>query len=545
VTRLDHAPLKDSPTRATAAEVWPAAVAGVLAAAVALAVACLVDALSGPVPSLVAVVDQFIIRNTPGNLVRFGIDQVGTADKPLLTLGTVIVGLGLGAVVGIYARRRRVVGDAVFVAGGVLGVLAAASVGTVSLMGATVAAALTVVAGAVTLRLLLTAADQDEAAAGHAPAGAEPVQPALPVAMPGVPTRRRFLVGGAVAGAGAAVLWAGAKGLSRGGPPAGQRASIRLPAPAEPVAAGTPGAADGLAADGLSPLITPTKDFYRIDEALVVPNINVDTWRLKIDGMVDNPYELSFDDLLAQPLIERDITLACVSNDVGGGLVGNARWLGVRLADVLERAQVDPRATQLVGRSVDGFTVGFPTAVAIDGRDAMVAVAQNGAPLTREHGFPARLIVPGLYGYVSATKWLREIELTTWEAFDAYWIQRGWAEQAPIKVQSRIDVPRGSGQVTPGRRPVAGVAWAPRRGIERVEFRLDRGPWQEARLGPSLGDDSWRQWAADWDATPGDHTLEVRATTGDGEVQTDVKVAPFPDGATGHHRVAVRVAEPK
>jgi DMSO/TMAO reductase YedYZ molybdopterin-dependent catalytic subunit len=345
-------------------------------------------------------------------------------------------------------------------------------------------------------------------------------------------------VAGSVAACGAAIAFAGARGLRRGAATA-RRAAIRLPAPADPAPAA---AGEALTVEQLSPLVTPTRDFYRIDEALVVPSVNVDSWRLKITGMVDNPLELSFDDLLALPIVERAITLSCVSNQVGGPLVGNAIWSGVPLADLLRQASVQPGATQLVGRSVDGFTVGFPTAVALDGRDALVAVSQNGEPLTPEHGYPARLVVPGLYGYVSATKWLTEIELTTWEAFDAYWIERGWAKEAPVKVQSRIDVPRSNSSVQAGPRTTAGVAWAPNRGIRRVEVRVDEGPWKEARLGPSLGDDSWRQWVTEWDALPGNHVLQVRATTAtDGEVQTDVLREPFPDGATGHHEANVRV----
>jgi DMSO/TMAO reductase YedYZ molybdopterin-dependent catalytic subunit len=257
--------------------------------------------------------------------------------------------------------------------------------------------------------------------------------------------------------------------------------------------------------------------------------------------MVDTPLELTFDDLLAERLVEADITLACVSNDVGGPLVGTARWTGVRLADLLDRAEVQAGAEQLVGRSVDGFTVGFPVAVARDGRDALVAVGMNGEPLPVPHGFPARLVVPGLYGYVSATKWLTQLELGTWDSFDAYWIERGWAKRAPIKVQSRVDVPRDYSRVAGGRQPIAGVAWAPHRGIARVEVRVDGGPWHEAALGPTLGDDAWRQWVLQWDAPAGERYLEVRATTADGEVQTAATHGPHPDGATGFHKVHVTV----
>lgn len=468
-------------------------------------------------------------------MVRLGISTAGTADKPILALVTVVVALAVGAGVGVAARQRRIVGDGAFVAFGLLGVVSAAGLPAVSLAGASVATVIAVATGTGTLRLLLAAEARDDRPAAL---GTD----APTVRLPGTTSRRHFLVAGSVATFGVAVVFAGARGLRRGAQAVGQRAAIRFPRPAEP--APTPAAVatgEELAVGKLSPLITPTPDFYRIDEALMVPSVNLDTWRLRITGMVDAPYELSFDELLAMPLIERDITLSCVSNEVGGSLVGNARWLGVRLADILGRARVQPSGTQIVGRSVDHFTVGFPTAVALDGRDAMVAVAQNGEPLTPPHGFPARLVVPGLYGYVSATKWLREIQLTAAEDFDAYWVKRGWAKQAPVKVESRIDVPGDYSQVGPGAHVVAGVAWAPNRGIERVEVRVDDGAWREAKLGRSLGKDSWRQWKADWDAPPGNHTLEVRATTTDGEVQSAVKRSPFPDGATGLHKINVRV----
>jgi Oxidoreductase molybdopterin binding domain len=258
--------------------------------------------------------------------------------------------------------------------------------------------------------------------------------------------------------------------------------------------------------------------------------------------MVERPLELSYDDLLALPLVESDVTIACVSNEVGGGLVGNARWTGVRLADVLERAGVRPEATQIVGRSVDGFTAGFPTGVALDGRDALVAVGMNGQTLPIEHGFPARLIVPGLYGYVSATKWLSAIELTTWEAFDGYWVPRGWSKEGPVKTQSRIDVPRADRPVSAGPTVVAGVAWAPTRGVERIEVSVDDGPWLETELAEALANTSWRQWRLPWDAPSGSHTLRVRATDGTGRTQTEQPLPPAPDGASGWHTVTVRVA---
>jgi hypothetical protein len=261
--------------------------------------------------------------------------------------------------------------------------------------------------------------------------------------------------------------------------------------------------------------------------------------------MVDREVSLTFDELVELPLAERYITIACVSNEVGGDLVGNAKWTGVRLTDVLEMAGVRPGATQIVPRSVDGWTAGFPTAWVTDPahpRDALIAVKMNDAPLPADHGFPARLIVPGLFGYVSATKWLSELELTTLEAFDAYWVPRGWAKEAPILTQSRIDVPRRGSKVTAGAVTVAGVAWAPDRGIRTVEVSVDRGPWLAATLGTELSAATWVQWKLTWQATPGNHVIEVRATDGKGDVQTERTTRPDPDGARGHHRVAVEVA---
>ena len=285
------------------------------------------------------------------------------------------------------------------------------------------------------------------------------------------------------------------------------------------------------------------KDFYRIDTALVVPNVSPDSWSLKVSGMVDRPFEISFDELLALPQVEEAVTLSCVSNEVGGNLVGNALWQGVPLRALLDRAGVQPGASQVVGRSVDGFTAGFPTAALTGERTALVAVGMNGEPLPVLHGFPARLVVAGLYGYVSATKWLTEVRLTTLEDFDGYWIPRGWSKEGPIKTESRIDVPRSGVPLSTGTIPIAGVAWAPGpgRGIAKVEVQVDDEPWRAATLGPVLSGNTWCQWLLKWDATPGTHTLQVRATDGTGETQTEDQAPPDPDGATGwdSHRVKV------
>ncbi|MCW2607010.1 MAG: molybdopterin-binding oxidoreductase, partial [Frankiales bacterium] len=319
------------------------------------------------------------------------------------------------------------------------------------------------------------------------------------------------------------------------------RAAIGLPVPVRR-APGDLAAAD-LGVPGVASVLTSNEAFYRIDTALTVPQVDPSGWSLEVGGLVDAPYTLTYADLLALPMVEHDITMSCVSNEIGGDLVGTARWQGVLLRDVLARAGVRPGAEQVVGESVDGFTAGFPVRYATDGRPALVAVAMNGEPLPVEHGFPARLVVPGLYGYVSATKWLTRLTLTTWAAVDGYWVPRGWSKEGPVKTMSRIDVPRGDGDVEAGPVVVAGVAWAPGRGrgVTAVQVRVDRGPWQDADLGGALSEDTWRQWRWTWPATRGEHLLEVRATDRLGDVQTGKVADVAPDGATGYHRLELRV----
>jgi DMSO/TMAO reductase YedYZ molybdopterin-dependent catalytic subunit len=299
-------------------------------------------------------------------------------------------------------------------------------------------------------------------------------------------------------------------------------------------------------APGMPKLITPVSSFYLIDTELTSPRIDANSWKLSVKGAVDNPVEFSYKDLLGMPTREADITLSCVSNTVGGGLVSNGRWTGVLLSDVLEEAgmgreKITNASRQLVGRSVDGFTTGFKTDIALDGRNAIVAFGLNGSELPIKHGFPVRLVIPGLYGYVSATKWLTEIELTNWN-FDAYWIQRTWSKEGPVKTQSRIDTLSAGDNLPVGKTPVGGIAWAPHRGIERVEVSTDGGEtWNEASLARALAEDSWRQYVYDWNATPGDYTLQVRATDGNGETQTSSPAPPHPSGATGYHTMDVSV----
>jgi DMSO/TMAO reductase YedYZ molybdopterin-dependent catalytic subunit len=536
----------DAPPRGTDTSAGAAALAGVLGVAMALGVSELLAALLPGGRSLVVAVGDAVIDSVPGWLERAAIAALGTADKPVLLAGILVVSALLGALLGRAAVRRFPLAVAGFAAAAAVGALAALSdprgSATVAVGTALVAAA----AGLGTLWLLLRAARAPapvrgtaEDATGTPDQGSERVEP---MRRPGGPVGRRGFL--ALAGLVTVVASAAAVGgrmLAADDRVRRVRAAIRLPRPARP-AGPVPPEAD-LEIAGLTPLFIPNEDFFRIDTALVIPQVDVERWSLQVTGLVDRPFSLTYAELMELPQVEADITLTCVSNEVGGELVGNARWQGVPLRLLLERAGLQEGSTQLVGRSVDGFTAGFPTVTALDVGEAMVAVGMNGEPLPAVHGFPARLVVPGLYGYVSATKWLSSIELTGWDDVDGYWIPRGWAKEGPIKTQSRIDVPAPGSRVPAGRRPIAGVAWAPTRGIERVEVRVDDGPWQEAELAAPLDIDCWRQWFLPWEATPGQHVLAVRATDGAGEVQTDERTPVAPDGAAGRHTIRVVVVD--
>ena len=317
------------------------------------------------------------------------------------------------------------------------------------------------------------------------------------------------------------------------------RAKLRFPRPA--VAAPPLPAGSDLHIPGLSSFITPNDSFYRVDTALLLPQVDPATWQLRIHGMVQREVTITFAELLRRPLIEGYVTLTCVSNPVGGPYAGNAKWLGASLAALITQARPRAGASQLLCTSADGFTSGTPLQVVLDGRDALLAVAMNGTALPVEHGFPARMVIPGLYGYVSATKWVTDIEVTTFAAASAYWAERGWSQQAPIKTESRIDVPASGATLRPGPTPVAGVAWAQHKGIAAVEVRVDRGPWHEARLAAVPDIDTWRQWVWEWPATPGSHLLEARATDKTGYTQTTVQAQPPPNGASGYPSATVTV----
>jgi DMSO/TMAO reductase YedYZ molybdopterin-dependent catalytic subunit len=431
--------------------------------------------------------------------------------------------------VGVFARRRFGLAIAVFVGFGVVSAWAAAQDPQVSLALAIIPGGAAAITGLGSLQWLFTLGmpKTDESHEGES----------------SEVSRRKFLVGaGALLGLAAFSATIGRALLDAAKRAASRRSEVVLPSAAKILP--PPSSAAELGVPDLTPVIVSNDDFYRIDTAFSVPRVDIQEWTLTIKGRVDRPYSITYYDLLDMRMVERDVTLSCVSNRVGGDLVGNARWQGVPLSEILDRAGVQDDAEQLVARSVDDFTVGFPVEAVFDGREALLVVGMNGEPLPFEHGFPARLVVAGLYGYVSATKWLSEIELTGWDEFDAYWIPRGWAKEAPIKTQSRIDTPQLSEQVPPGPRSVAGVAWAPNRGISMVEFQFDEdAPWVEAELSEPLSKDSWIQWRVDWDAEPGIYHLRVRATDGDGILQDEMVRPPAPDGATGWHARSVRVLD--
>jgi DMSO/TMAO reductase YedYZ molybdopterin-dependent catalytic subunit len=495
----------------------------VVAGALTLAAADLVAQFLDPGSSPLIAVGGTVIDLTPGWLKDFAVARFGTNDKLvlLLTMGALIAALAAAA--GLTVRRRPRVTTVLVLT---LGLLAAAA--AASRPGAAVVAVLPAIAGvAVGLpALLMHGRAVRRADAGHC----SPVRR----------VRRREVLTGVAGTAGVAVLVGAAARAVPALVGSGQGPTdVRLPAPADAARLDVAAASVGVA--GVTPFVTSARDFYRIDTALAVPHLDASRWRLRLHGMVERELELSFRELLAMPLVERTITLTCVSNEVGGTLAGNAQWLGVPVRTLLERAGVGPGADMVFSRSSDGFTASTPLAALTDGRDALLAVGMNGRPLPPEHGFPVRMVVPGLYGYVSATKWLVDLEVTRFDRQQAYWTERGWAAQAPIRTFSRIDVPRPFARVAAGRVAVGGVAWAQRRGISSVQVRVDGGEWQAARLAGVPSADTWRQWAWTWDAAPGLHRLEVRSTDALGDTQPEMRRPPKPDGATGWHSVTVTV----
>ena len=502
-----------------------AGVAGLVSAAVAIGVAEFVAGLDRSFRSPVLDVGDRVVDSAPPALKDFAISWFGTGDKAALLIGIGVLLAIFGIAVGVVAFRISLpVGVAGIALFGVLGVAAAAQggrgldAGIPSIVG-TVAAIATLVG----LYLFSVRSDPQDVPEGFG------------AATPDAFGRRTLLIGmGAAAGLAIAGGVGGRLLSRRFAVPMEQRigALPQLDSPLPPL----PQTAD-LGVQGLSPFVTPNDTFYKVDTALTVPQITEEEFSLRVWGMVDRELTLSYQDLIDRPQIEADITLACVSNSVGGSLVGNARWQGVRLDDLLAEVGVQAGADQVVGRSVDGYTCGFPVAAATDGRDAMIAIGMNGVRLPLDHGFPARLLVPGLYGYVSATKWLTEIELTTFDAFNHYWEDRGWDEKAPIKTQSRIDTPSKEERLVVGPGVIAGVAWAPLRGIDMVEVQVDDGPWLSAELSAEVADTTWRQFHIPWEVTEGLHVLRCRATDGDGVLQPKDLKGARPNGAEGWHRV--------
>jgi DMSO/TMAO reductase YedYZ molybdopterin-dependent catalytic subunit len=519
------------------------AACGLLAAVAGMAGGHLVAAFVNPSASPVLAVGSTVIDATPTPVKEWAVQTLGTADKPVLLAGVALVTAVAAGAIGLVSRTRPSLANGMLVGLAALAGIAA-WLRPASLPQDVVPAFAAGVVGLLTLTGLRSLAES------HVRAAAAPVRRPGPPAesplehsayAPGAPgrtARRNFLLGAAGVTVGAAAV--GALGQRLAGTST-LPSDVTLPTPRQalpPLPTGIEGKVKGV-----SPFRTPTGDFYRVDTALVIPRVDVGTWRLEVDGMVDRPFSMTFDELLALEVLEKDITLNCVSNEVGGPYISSTRWLGVRVRDVLERAGVQDAADQILSESVDGMTISTPVEALTDDRDALLAFAMDGQPLPPRHGFPVRMVTPGLYGYVGATKWLSRLTATTYAKDQAYWTRRDWDERAAVKTQSRIDTPMGLGTYDPGRVAVGGVAWAQAGdGISKVEVRVDGGPWQEATLGPDGGTTYWRQWSWVWEARSGRHDLTVRATNGLGEVQTEERADPFPGGASGYHSIVVIVS---
>jgi len=550
------APTPDAPSTGSArGRTALAALAGLLAAAVALGVAELIAGIVGAASSPVIAVGDAAITLTPEPVKAFAIRTFGENDKIALVVGTLVIIAVYALLVGIVGLRNRRLGAVGIALFGLVGAFAAVTRpagGPLDMLPSLLGAA----AGVFALFALL-------APLSVAPLSVAPrSEPAAPVAGDdhadqrvverlrevlgsgdrkgaGLDRRRFFLTSGVALGA-AAVTGGGGRLLQRRFDVAGDRAALELPTPTSRAAALPAGADLAADVDGLTPLFTDNREFYRVDTAISVPRIRPADYRLQMAGMFDSPRSYTLADLFERDdVIERDITLTCVSNEVGGGLAGTARWIGVPLAALLEENGVRSGSDQLLCRSEDGMTIGAPTRSALEVEDAMLAFGMNGEPLPVEHGFPVRMVIPGLYGYVSACKWLVKIEATTFDAVDAYWTERDWAAEGPIKIASRIDTPAPLREFPAGRRAIAGVAWAQTRGISRVEVRVDEEDWTEADLSPEVDADLWRQWVLPYDFAAGRHSVTVRATSADGEVQTEDRAAPFPAGSSGWHSIQV------
>ena len=494
-----------------------------VSAAVTLAVAHLLAAFLEPGAEPLGAVGDAFIDLTPGWLKDAAIALFGVNDKTALLVGMVIVIAVLAAAAGRLARRAPLAGTgAVLLLGGVSAIAATSRAEATPL--AAVPSLVGAVVGAVCLRVLVRRID-----------------PTAPGGSSATPDRRSFLM--LTAGLTAFAVLAAAAGSVAGTvrrSAAAARDLLILPRPARTAPAVPAGAQSPVA--GVVDVVTANQDFYRIDTAFTVPQVDPETWTLRVHGLVENEITMTFAELLDAELVEAWVTLTCVSNPIGGDLAGNARWLGLPVREVLARARPLPGADMVLSRSADGFTASTPLPILTDDRDALLAVGMNGEPLPLDHGFPVRMVVPGLYGYVSATKWLVDLEVTRFADQQAYWTQRGWSELGPIKTASRIEVPRAGARVAAGAVAVGGTAWAQHTGLAKVEVQVDDDPWETVTLAEEISVDTWRQWSWQWDATPGEHTLRVRASDPVNGPQTGERAGVLPDGATGWHEVTVTVA---
>lgn len=498
-----------------------AALCGVISVVVGLAAGQLVAAVRDPATSPVLAVGSGVIDRTPTALKDWAIRQFGTHDK-LVLLSSVIAGvLIIAAVSGLIARRRVAIGAGIQVV-----MLAIAGYAVLDRPFARLADLLpTVTAGLFSLLALLVLLWFD-----HQPALRRRTSPTTGPRAVGA-GRREFVVAAGVGTTAAVAGFLGARQLSD----ARSGIDVHIPTPAERAPA-LPRGVDSTV-PGVTPLRTPNTKFYRVDTELSVPTLNASSWSLRIDGDVENPYEITYSELLRRPLVERNITITCVSNEVGGGYAGGATWRGVLTRDLLREARIkapDRPDLQVLSTSFNGFTISTPLGALTDDRGAMLAVAMNGRPLPRAHGFPARLVTPGLYGMLGCTKWVTRLTVTTYADKKAYWTERGWTTDGEIKPTARIDVPGSFASVQAGRVMIGGTAWAQRRGVLRVQVSIDGGHWQDATMGPDVNLDYWRQWYFAWNTEQkGTHSVRARVVYGDGRVQTATRAGVFPNGSSG------------
>jgi len=515
-----------------------AALSGILAAATTLAVAQLVAVLVSPQAAPLIAVGGAFIDATPPALKDFAVSTFGTSDKLVLLIGMAVVIAAIAAVAGVLARRRWALGASI--------VLVLASVGAVAAATRPNASAFAIVpsivggaVGLLALHTLLARLPERRGATWAPTIPASDGDIAAPIPSSGL-GRRTFLAAALVTATVAAVAGVGGQLLGQATQTVeAARRALRLPVPSRRAAALPAGVKSGV--PGAVPFVTPNNDFYRIDTALAVPQVDAASWRLRVHGLVEEEIEITFAELLDAHLVESWVTLTCVSNVVGGDLAGNAKWLGLPIRELLARARPTADADMVLSTSIDGFTASTPLTALTDERDALLAIGMNDEPLPVDHGFPVRMVVPGLYGYVSATKWVVDLEVTRFADARAYWTDRGWSAKGPIKTASRIEVPRPFARIPAGQVAIGGTAWAQHRGITAVEVRVDDGDWSPATLATEASLDTWRQWSFRWDATPGSHQLTVRATDATGQVQTAERVDTIPDGATGQHSILVTV----